>query len=192
MLSILSELLNGLFSPRFRYTNNLEQLRARVTLLLGVLLAAAALSAFIGFLLLGERTAPINNTLTLLLATVIVQLTVVSLVHAGQLRLATLTLFGFWAAVALGVVFYERGGTQQPAGACHAAAVRRRCVVLGRGFGTDRPADRHRRGGGQSAERSNAAHNGDARLGARTDTDTSPTRSDHPRRHRHSVRRLRL
>lgn len=105
MLSILSELLNGLFSPRFRYTNNLEQLRARVTLLLGVLLAAAALSAFIGFLLLGERTAPINNTLTLLLATVIVQLTVVSLVHAGQLRLATLTLFGFWAAVALGVVF---------------------------------------------------------------------------------------
>ncbi|MFQ3534379.1 MAG: GAF domain-containing protein [Aggregatilineales bacterium] len=103
----MTGLLDILLLPRFRYTNNLEQLRARVTLLLSVLLAATALIAFVGIgvFWLDRRTDLANNALTLLLTVFLIQVTVISLVHAGQLRSATLTLFVFLAALTLGVTF---------------------------------------------------------------------------------------
>jgi len=98
--TIFAEPFNLLFQPRFRYTNNLEQLRARVTLLLSALLTLAALSISILVLLLGERGAASSNALTLSIAALLIQLTVIGLVHSGQLRIATLTLLTFLAAAA--------------------------------------------------------------------------------------------
>jgi GAF domain-containing protein len=99
--SIVSELFNLLLQPRFRYTNNLEQVRARLTLLFSALLAAAALIAFLSILAFGDRSAPLNNILTLLLAGLLAQLFAMSLVHSGQLRLGMLTLFTFLVLVAV-------------------------------------------------------------------------------------------
>lgn len=91
----LAESFNLLFQPRFRYTNNLEQLRARVTLLLSVFLTTAALLIAIAVLLLSERSTASNNALTLSLTALIAQLIIIGLVHSGQLRIATLSMLGF-------------------------------------------------------------------------------------------------
>lgn len=101
--TILADLLNLLLLPRFRYTNSLEQLRARVTLLLSALLGLFALSTALIILALGTRTATVNSALTLLLATLVAQLIISSLVHAGQLRAATLTQLLFLAVSAVTV-----------------------------------------------------------------------------------------
>ncbi len=95
MQTLLTDLFNALLLPRFRYSNNFDQLRARVTLLLSVLLAGLALLAFVGIASIGERTTIINNILTVLLAMLLIQLTVVGLVHAGQLRAAMVMMFTF-------------------------------------------------------------------------------------------------
>jgi GAF domain-containing protein len=104
--TFLTDLLNLLLLPRFRYTNSLEQLRAHVTLLLSTLLSVVALGAALIILALGTRTSPVNSALTLLLATLVVQLIIISLVHAGQLRAATLTqlLFLAFSAVTVALV----------------------------------------------------------------------------------------
>lgn len=103
--TLLTDLLNLLLLPRFRYTNSLEQLRARVTLLLSALLSVIALGAALIILALGTRTPPVNSALTLLLATLVVQLIIISLTHAGQLRAATLTQLLFLALSAVAVAF---------------------------------------------------------------------------------------
>ncbi|MCS6871359.1 MAG: GAF domain-containing protein [Anaerolineae bacterium] len=108
--SVPIELLNFLRLPRFRYANNFDQLRARVTLLFSALLATAALITFVAILSLGYRAASASGVLTSLLVIFFVQLIVISLVHAGQLRAATLTSSAFLLVLAVTVLFLSGVG----------------------------------------------------------------------------------
>jgi GAF domain-containing protein len=109
--TILAELLNLLIQPRFRYTNNLDQLRARVTLLIGALLAITALSVSVIVLLFGDRSTASNNALTLSVATLLIQLTIIGLVHSGQLRIATQAALIFLSFASLMVALASGVGT---------------------------------------------------------------------------------
>lgn len=95
MWSLLVEFINALFMPRHRYRDRNMWLRARVTLALSMMITVGTLAAFIGAATAPTRGEFINSILTVSFAGLLIQLLIIGLIHAGQLRPAMFTLFTF-------------------------------------------------------------------------------------------------
>ncbi len=95
MWSLLVEFINILFMPRHRYRDRNMWLRARVTLTLSMMITLGTFAAFISAATTPARNEFVSSTLTVSLAGLLIQLLIIGLIHAGQLRPAMSTLFAF-------------------------------------------------------------------------------------------------
>lgn len=93
MQSLLYDIYSTLFIPRYRYGDAQNQLRARATLTLSTVIAAVLLLTVVGLASAGQRSDQVNNALTISLAFMFVQLLIIGLIHAGQLRMAMVVMF---------------------------------------------------------------------------------------------------
>lgn len=111
MWSLIIEIFNILLSPRYRYRDRNSWLQARVTLAFSMMIAVGAFAVFIGAATTTRRTEFVTSTLTTGLAAVLIQLMVIGLIHAGQLRPAMYTLFAFLVLAAVTAIFLNGVGS---------------------------------------------------------------------------------
>ncbi|CAG0944387.1 hypothetical protein ANRL1_01726 [Anaerolineae bacterium] len=94
MRSIILDLFNILFVPRYRYTDGYTQLRARVTLALAVIIAFVTLTMVILIIAVASRVPGSESQIALSLGALLVQIILIGLIHSGQANLATVSMFG--------------------------------------------------------------------------------------------------
>lgn len=111
MRLLLLDLYSALFVPRFRYSDSYSQMRARVTLMLAVFIAAISMLLLVALALIPERGDFVNNNLTIGLAVLLVQILVIGLVHAGQLRAATAIMLSLLVLIGLATIFLTGVGS---------------------------------------------------------------------------------
>lgn len=100
MISALRGLLSVLIIPRYDYTERYDQLRARVSLLVGVCMVIMTVSLIIGGLLLPIEPDRLQRTMLYAFSGLAIALIIVAAVHTGRLRLAMWLLYLFFLIIA--------------------------------------------------------------------------------------------
>ena len=101
MISALRSLLSLFVIPRYAYADRYDQLRARVSLLVGVFMVIMTVGLIIGGLLLPIAADRLQRTLLFASGGLLVALAALLFIHAGRLRWAMGLIYVFLLAVAV-------------------------------------------------------------------------------------------
>ncbi len=99
----LSWIYNVLLAPRHHYSDQYDQIRARVTLIFGAFIAASAVLSLVG-IFVAQGTSSINTTVVGSLAALFFCLVAISFVQNGQVHIAALMFTLLLGAVSVAVM----------------------------------------------------------------------------------------